>query len=458
MAVRALLVLLLSAGSSAPQGSPPTASPSPPALPAGVTPIGGELAEHLHDLLAKAERYRALKALRPVAAGTLDEAGLQAQMAAALEENLPAAELRSLALGLKAFGLIPESLDLATYLPRLLTSQVAGYYDPKEGYLALVRRAAGAREDPEEGASAFDDLVLVHELTHALQDQHFDLRRFQQADPTSDESTALSALAEGDATAVMMLAALGVDPGSAAESTPDLAAAEQALQKLVANPALQTASADLAGGRLMREAPPYIRESLLFDYVAGLEFALAVRRQGGPALLDYAYAHDPPRSTEQILHPQKWYGDRDDPVEVALPEEGAGVTERASGELGELGIRILLTEATGDPATAATAAAGWGGDRFVVTAAPGGHGASRRLVWLTVWDGDGDAREFTAAARRLRRGFRVEPLGARRVAVLRGDWPRGERTALLARLAALPLPAPANRRIDLKAVAGEPAQ
>jgi hypothetical protein len=430
-----------------------------------VVPVGGELAAHLKDLLAQAESLRGLKAVRPVAAGTLDEAGLQAQMTAAMQEGLPAAQLHSLELGLKAFGLIPESYDLATYLPRLLTSQVAGYYDPKERYLALVRRRPEAIDADAGAASRYDDMVLLHELTHALQDQHFDLRRFQEADPTSDEGTALSALAEGDATAVMMLALLpaGVDGAPARPGRPSsVEEREQALQRLVANPSLLAASADLAGGRLMREAPPYIRESLLFDYVAGLGFALRVRQQGGPALLDYAYATDPPRSTEQILHPEKWYGDRDDPVEIALPEIERGVagplegTERASGELGELGIRILLAGATGDGSIAEAAAAGWGGDRFAVSSTRTAHGTARRLLWLTVWDTEADAREFVAAARRLGRGFRIAPLGPqapRRVAVLRGDWPRGERNALLARLAALDLPAPANRRIDRKAIA-----
>jgi len=120
---------------------------------------------------------------------------------------------------------------------------------------------------------------------------------------------------------------------------------------------------------------------------------------GGWAAVDALYGN-PPVSTEQILHPDAYPGDR--PVPVALPNElaarmGAGWTTEQRDTLGELQLRVWL-EAGGGPAwkpTADAAAAGWGGDRVELLRAPGGAWA---LVLKTVWDGAADAHEFTAAA------------------------------------------------------------
>ena len=248
---------------------------------------------------------------------------------------------------------------------------------------------------------------------------------------------------EGDATLVMLFDAAGVNlslpPG-----------VDQILEKALENPAFYD-SADLPGGEAMREAPPFLRDSLLFGYLKGFLFAFKVRQAGGQALLDYAFATDPPRSTEQILHPEKWHGDRDDPIDLKLPDLGAGLprlAERSGGEMGELGVYLLLREKLGDAGRAGRAAAGWGGDRFEVYA----RGGERRLVWLLDWDTERDAHEFIAAARGLGRGWRIERLATRRVAVLRGDWPRQERSALRERLAAVAAQAPRNARIDLAAI------
>jgi len=363
-------------------------------------------------------------------------------MSEAVGEDLTPLQLKAIETSAKAFGLIPESLDLSRYLPDLLASQVAGFYDPERRYMALVRREDGKASRGAEGGRDPEDMIIVHELTHALQDQHFDLRSFETADPLSDASVARAALTEGDATLTMTSFLAGKN----VETVPGMG---EAMSSFLDDPAgMAGRAADVPGGGELAKAPAWIRDSLLFSYVQGFSFCLEVRRAGGQKLLDYAFTTDPPRSSEQILHPEKWHGRRDDPVILPWPDLSAvlsGWTKTAEGEAGEATIRTLLRETSRDRRTAHAAAAGWGGDRFAVYEREG----RRLLVWWTEWDGAADALEFQKAARRLGSGWRVEALSARRVEVVRGDLPRELRKALRARLAAAEAPRPANRAIDL---------
>jgi hypothetical protein len=416
-----------------------------PALPAGVAPLPPESAKHFLELLEAAEKYRGLEAKGPIPAGTLAEPELRRKMSESVGEDLSPGQLKAIETGAKAFGLIPESLDLARYLPELLTSQVAGFYDPVRGYLALVRRDGGGPAKDGEAGRDPEDAIIVHELTHALQDQHFDLRTFEKMDPMSDGATARSALAEGDATLTMT----SYMAGAGVETVPGMG---EAMSAFLDDPAgMAGAASDLPGGDELMKAPAWIRDSLLFSYVQGFSFCLDVRRAGGQKLLDYAFTTDPPRSSEQILHPEKWHGRRDDPIVLAWPDLSAmlpGWAKVSEGEAGEATIRTLLRESSRDRRMAQAAAAGWGGDRFAVYEKDG----RRLLVWWTEWDGETDAREFEQAARRLGSGWRVEALSPRRVQVVRGDGalPRQQRKALRARLAAAEAVPPANRAIDLK--------
>ncbi len=458
---RLLLVLLLLLLPALPAGAAETAARSsaatePAALPAGVAPLPPDLAARLRELTAAAEQARGLAARGPVRAGLLDRAELQRQVADVLRQELPPKELAAIQEALRAFDFVPESLDLARYLPELLAGEVAGYYDPKEKYLAIVRRPAarpaprsggGTLEEPAGFERRTEDTVVVHELVHALQDQHFDLERFKgDEDPLSDAAAARDALVEGDATLAMFGFLLGV------RIEEDASAAEGVLLSL--GTAGQAAAS--LGSDGLAEAPAWLRESLLFSYVEGAAFCLDLLRTGGRKLLDRAYAA-PPLSTEQILHPEKWHGRkgrRDDPVRLAWPDLGGdlpGFRKRIEGELGERDIRLLLRDVRdvrgggreGARQRAEAAAAGWGGDRFAVYT----KGRSRLLVWITEWDGEADAGEFAAAAARLGRGWAVERLSPTRVGVVRGR--AGKRLPGLWRaLAAAGAERPANRPLD----------
>ena len=424
----------------------PGAAAEPPVLPKDVAPLPADVAQHMDELMAAAEKYRGLKAKQPVASGVIEEPALRAKVAEEMQEELPADELRSVGAGLQAFGLLPADLDLARYYPELLTSQVAGYYDPEGKYLSIVHRdgslLGAAAEGLGQEAEKLEDMVIVHELTHALQDQHFNLEAFTEADPLSDAGVARLALVEGDAALTMFDFYVGMPM----ESVPG---ADQALAALDSEKLL-AAGADLPGGRELAEAPAWLRETLLFSYLQGYSFCVNVRQKGGQALLDYAFRQDPPRSSEQILHPEKWHTRRDDPVAVSWPDLSGrlpGFRKVTEGELGELGIRILLRGNMKDAGQASAAAAGWGGDRFALYEKDG----RRVLAWITEWDTEADAKEALAAAKRLGEGWRVDLAAPRRLVALR--WARrGEAAGLLAGLAAAPARRPENRDIDLAAL------
>jgi hypothetical protein len=305
----------------------------------------------------------------------------------------------------------------------------------------------------------------VHELTHAIQDQHFDLDRLSDPDPLSDGGTARLALVEGDASLVMFDELVQTP----LEQLPEASNLLGDLLSDAGDDGATSAGMRLPGEKEMAAAPAWFRDSLLFSYSQGAAFCLEVRRKGGQKLLDYAFAVDPPRSSEQILHPEKWYGHRDDPITIVWPDlsrDLPGFVNAAEGQLGEEGIRILLRPHLPDAEKAAAAAAGWGGDHFAVyqrpagpssTGPPGARAASRLLAWIVDWDTEEAAGRFQAAASRLGPGWTAVRAAPRRVTILRGELGEPERTAVLARLAGARAEPPANHDIDLARLAARPA-
>jgi hypothetical protein len=151
---------------------------------------------------------------------------------------------------------------------------------------------------------------------------------------------------------------------------------------------------------LLERTPPIIVESANFPYDAGVGFVNALYEQGGNAAVDAAFI-DPPRSTEQVIHPER-YLERDAPTAVRLPDLsetlGGGWRELSEDTLGEFGIIVLLTgpENGGEAFEAALPkAAGWDGDRYALYA----HDGREVLLWRSVWDSAKDARQFAAALR-----------------------------------------------------------
>jgi hypothetical protein len=276
---------------------------------------------------------------------------------------------------LRAFDLLPPGTDLRSLRARVLEENVAGFYDERPG----KRRLYAVSED--RTFSPMNQVVLAHELRHALQDQYQPLDSFLDEDVSDfdDRRLAWTSLLEGDATLVMerfvrlRLGALGVPVGS--ETDPAALGA----------PGLF----DVPG------APPVVRDQLVEPYLAGLAFARAVWARGGPGAMREAWAK-PPESTEQVLHPEKYFaGESPRRVRPSVPAP-PGSRLVSEGVLGELLLRTLVEEG-GGPATE-----GWAGDSWRLWDVRG----RTALAWRSEWETPRDAAEFHAAlrARLARRG------------------------------------------------------
>jgi hypothetical protein len=232
------------------------------------------------------------------------------------------------------------------------------------------------------------ELVLsAHELTHALQEQWFPGSLSPAGN--DDEVLAMTALFEGDANLVTYeyIARLG----------------KRSAQDLFApHGDLPFDYGAWLGLHEVDTAPRWMRESFLMPYTSGVRFVRALRDRGGWAAVNRAYA-DPPRSTEQILHPEKYFLERDLPREVRLPAALASLFPEASlvreGTVGELGLRVLFHELEGQFVEFVHGGAcdGWGGDCYAVFQSK--DGGRPILVWASVWDSEVDAALFLGAYR-----------------------------------------------------------
>jgi hypothetical protein len=328
------------------------------------------------ELLQEAERHSGIQAVRPPALASSSREDLELFLSRAFSERMPTEKAEAVAAVYARLGLLPDTLRLVPLLRSLLLEQVVGYYDPVSDTLYVVEGAA-----PEQV-----ELVLVHELVHALQDQSFDLDSLTRAvQSDNDRAAAAQAALEGHATYAMMEWLLSRQTGATVDlaAMPDLGAYLGALDPTA-----------LAGTPLLRDAPAIIRETLIFPYMSGLVF------------LQQVWAADPdrplpfgdylPESSEQVLHADRFV-QRDRPAEIIYHEPlPSGWSEVHADGLGELETRVLLETHLGDREAAASAALGWDGDRYRLVRGPRGE----VLVWVTVWDSEEDAAEFEAAARR----------------------------------------------------------
>jgi hypothetical protein len=306
---------------------------------------------------------------------------LRARLQQMAADDKTAADSAAEGFALERWGMIPPGTAYEAMLIDLLTEQIAGYYDPGTKKLTI---SSAAGDDP-----AWAEMVLAHELDHGLQDQAFDLHRFEDL-PSSegDAAAARRALVEGDGIALMIEVMVTRSRSKIDWANPELATA---IKKAMSVPGAGTDHID--------QAPLAIREAMVFPYRAGFGFVAALRRRQPWSAVDDAFAH-PPRSTEQILHPERYVADDlPVPIEARVPAALPGFAIVHSTVWGELGFDLWLRSHGIDERGAADAAAGWGGDRVIVLARPGERRAAKAVgIARTEWDSEADAIEAAEAA------------------------------------------------------------
>lgn len=350
-------------------------------------PDTAALLKRARTITGKTAKLRDLRIRRRIAMGVLTRDAIVKRIERKLAEEYTEAEIAAEAAMLKLLGLLPEAVDYRKTVLDLLKDQVAGFYDPVERKLNLADWIPISLQEP----------ALAHEICHALQDQHFGLRKFiKPIKDNSDRQLARAALVEGDCTGVM-LEYLLLGHGLDLSSMPD-AMAKLARRGLASE-----------GSPAFKAAPAFLRETLIFPYLYGLGFMQRVRTRHPWHRVNPMYRR-PPESTEQVLHYDKYWR-RERPIPIrSRPLPALASTDHVSIKeevLGEFQLGLYLRQGVTE-AVAQRAAAGWGGDRLVAYRKKGAAATDRPLlVHLTTWDADEDALEFANALRHLltKRGF-----------------------------------------------------
>lgn len=366
--------------SPTPTGSAATAQPSP----SGGSPLPTDVTAQIDAVVEQMPGTRQLEPLEdvPYVVLTRDEARRELEALAREELDLDVLEAEERLL--RRLGLLAE--DDGTLLDLLIELQgaaVAAYYRTDTGTMYIIER--------DEPFSALDKVFVAHEYTHALQDQHFDL-----------ESNRISDLTEGDA-AIAQLAAI--------EGDASLAMLFWAFANLEPAELPELLAVSPTDEQLLESMPPILRRQLIFPYNEGAAFSSEVYALGGWELINETIT-DPPLSTEQVLHPQK-YRDGETPIDVELPDLtavlGVGWTRAYEQTMGELNTQIWLADGAEpvlpglpglptEPEPWQEAAAGWGGDRLQMYE----NGADDwAIVWQLAWDSPADGADFTANAEEL---------------------------------------------------------
>lgn len=278
---------------------------------------------------------------------------------------------------LESIGLLNADFDMYNFYLDLLSEQIAGFYDNETKEMVVVQGSEFA---------GTERLTYAHEYTHALQDQNYDMRDGLDysegaCEDDSERCAAIQALIEGDASLSELNWFMDyADEGDRLDILNFYGTFEQPI---------------------MDSAPDFITEDFLFPYEYGFEFVQYLYDRGGWKTIDQVYANLP-RSTEQILHPERYPDDR--PIPVSLPDLsevlGEGWEELTQDVMGEWYTYLILAYGMDEDARlaeeeAAKAAEGWGGDAFIVYQHP--DSGNIVMVLRSLWETSNELKEFVEA-------------------------------------------------------------
>jgi hypothetical protein len=295
------------------------------------------------EVLQRVSQLTGLKLLTPLKKTIRSREEIRAYVIREMDDEKNPAERYADERSGEAFGLLPKGFPLDSFMVDLLTEQIAGLYDPKAQEFYIADWIA-----PED-----QRMVMAHELTHALQDQHFKIDAWEKAArPNDDAELARESVLEGSAMAAMVDFVLS-GTGHTVEELPSI------------DPSLFTG--DMSASPKLQEAPQFLKDTLIFPYIGGLRFSVAILKPGGWSALSDVFAR-PPVSTQQIMHPALYKaGKAPAPIKMPAVENilGADWTKVDDNAMGEFGWKEVLKQFSDEKSAAATAAA-WDGDRYLI--------------------------------------------------------------------------------------------
>jgi len=349
------------------------------AVPTGAQQIDeSQILKALDELIGTTAQLRGLEPKGPIQKGIKSRGEITGYMTRKVNEDHQSERILLEGKMLKKTGLLPERHDYKQLMINLLTEQVQGFYDPEERILFIASWIPMSDQEP----------VMVHEITHALQDQHFDLQarfRANRKSDNDDDLLAQQALFEGDATVTALQFTIASFKRHFSE-LPDLGFIMETQME-----------SEMSQSPVLSATPRFLRETLVFPYGYGAAFLQEIWKQTPSWQAVNKIYSDPPVSSEQIMHPEKYYGTRDNPK----PVDAAAKAARLGAEwkipyksvFGEFMLGQML-ELHLNKDRAKRAAAGWGGDEVLLLE----NGAGRNAVWIeTEWDTADDAEKFFSA-------------------------------------------------------------
>lgn len=398
------LLLLACAGTRTPAPAPtPDPAAERAATEAASAPEGAasrigqdEAAATVADLIDDVAAIRGLEFRRDVPVRVIDDAEARDHVERRFDKFVGRDKLEADSLAFELLGLVPPGNDLLDSVLHVLEEQAGGFYDPGTRSFYLL-------DDMPPGMAP---ILVAHELTHALEDQHYDLdRRIGASLEDDDRAFATGSIHEGSASLVMTVWMTGAISRG----------------ELDMNALTEFQQSEAGRGERLAEMPEILRRQLIGPYILGMSFLAKgnlLSIAGGFPTDDVNRAFDDgPTSSEQILHPEKYWDPEtfDPPTTVVVPPLsgvlGEGWERRSSGVLGELGLGVLVGAETPDvnaPAAVVAAnwthdaAAGWDGDRWELWT----RGDDAVVVLATMWDSVEDAIEFETALAARETGLR----------------------------------------------------
>lgn len=386
-----IFVLALSLPLTAQEGAEESATPKPE----------NEAQKIAREIQKKVEAIRGHRFKEPVKIGVYQRDELLEVVKEKTLKEFDSAESRAQTRALRALGLLPPTYDFKKGAMDFLAGNIAGFYDPAAKELFLIQETNEDQSQMMQMAGMTNEVIVFHELVHALQDQVWGLQPFIEGESNLDVAQAKRTLVEGDATFNM----IRLDDNPMLKMNyAMMPSSKSGMVKMTQMAAgMGVGEEAMAGQEAMMKAPAVLLDPMLFDYADGYRFVVKLvgKKKDGEfdlSPLDAAFSN-PPLSTEQILHPRKYTGEEKDwPTTIALPELapslGKGWSLVYENTLGELLTRTWLNEF--EIKRVRRIHRGWDGDRFAVFAK---EGQTDALLWMSTWDRERDAREFAEAAR-----------------------------------------------------------